>query len=708
MMGAVASLIGMAAAAAAGPISLPPFEIAPGVLMPACNVGHPDDGCQHGIGPGCAAAATNETALWLRVGGRGVDTAFGYQNQPQVGAAIKQAIATGVVANRSAVFVTTKINPGGRGGGGGGCTAAATLAAVEVDVRQLDVGPLDLVLQHFPCSTDAGNQAVWEGLVQAKAAGLARAIGVSHAKPPQLEAIMKLGKGKPAVNQCEMAVGDHDAATMRFCQAHGITYESYGALRAVDLTDKTLAAAAKAHGVTTAQVALRWVTQQGCPVAVSPGLHEDYAVQDLGLGGFKLTAAEMTAISAIKKVQSAPDSAERRAAPAAKTEPDVNARFSCPSSSCWCNKMFSNASIQHRRGIYYRTAHNRVTGEDQQLFLDEWLAPSATPRPGALIIHGGGYSAGPYNGCSHARNMSSFAAQAVELARHGFVVVSIDYRCEGSLRGEGDEFEPWFDAVEDARAAVRFMTANAARLRLDPGRIMAFGGSAGAVTVAQMLHALPDGTPMPAPVPPPPDNCTLALKSQCPLVPPPGYEACLSCSRQHAAAPVCRPTARAAYCNGTVPGIRAEIQAEPNAALDSEGGNITCGIALSGAITPGSIQSKQVTASSSSPPYLDFHGTKDFTVPYDWANAEGSNVTWGDAIDTKIWLDGNKAPNYLASIPGAGHVPFQDLYASPYYETFFGFLREAMALDQVACPAAIATASPIGGKPDHDELRESK
>ena len=30
--------------------------------MPAVNVGHPDAGCEHGIGPGCAAAAYNETA----------------------------------------------------------------------------------------------------------------------------------------------------------------------------------------------------------------------------------------------------------------------------------------------------------------------------------------------------------------------------------------------------------------------------------------------------------------------------------------------------------------------------------------------------------------------------------------------------------------------------------------------------------------------
>ena len=163
--------------AAAVPAPLPPFKIAPvrafpsrlqcctplipvagvcqGVFMPACNVGHPDHGCKHGLGPGCAAAAFNETAQWLRIGGRGVDTAFGYENQPQVGSAIRAAIADGTVANRSAIFLTTKINPAKSGG----CTVASALAAVKVDMQQLGIGPLDLVLLHFPCSTDAGTCA---------------------------------------------------------------------------------------------------------------------------------------------------------------------------------------------------------------------------------------------------------------------------------------------------------------------------------------------------------------------------------------------------------------------------------------------------------------------------------------------------------------------------------------------------------------------
>ena len=60
------------------------------------------------------------------------------------------------------------------------------------------------------------------------------------------------------------------------------------------------------------------------------------------------------------------------------------------------------------------------------------------------------------------------------------------------------------------------MVSNAARLQLDSSRIVAFGGSAGAVTVAQLLHALPEGTPMPAPVPPP-----AVEEPPAPLPPPP-------------------------------------------------------------------------------------------------------------------------------------------------------------------------------------------
>jgi 2,5-diketo-D-gluconate reductase A len=110
---------------------------------------------------------------------------------------------------------------------------------------------------------------------------------------------MSINLGPPAVNQCEMCIGDHDDGTIRFCQEQNITYESYGPLRSVDLADPRLTSVATAHRVSPAQVALRWVTQHGCPVAVSPGLKHEYQAEDLGLGAFTLTAKEMVALSAI-------------------------------------------------------------------------------------------------------------------------------------------------------------------------------------------------------------------------------------------------------------------------------------------------------------------------------------------------------------------------------------------------------------------------
>ena len=104
------------------PVQLPGFTISPartrdGTLnMPAASCGHPDSdpqgNCTHGVGPGCAAAALNETLNWLTLGGRGIDTAFGYANQKYVGMAVRQSIAQGVVSSRDQIFVTTKVRLG--------------------------------------------------------------------------------------------------------------------------------------------------------------------------------------------------------------------------------------------------------------------------------------------------------------------------------------------------------------------------------------------------------------------------------------------------------------------------------------------------------------------------------------------------------------------------------------------------------------------
>ncbi len=107
------------------------------------------------------------------------------------------------------------------------------------------------------------------------------------------------------------------------------------------------------------------------------------------------------------------------------------------------------------------------------------------------MIHGGGFKTGEFNGCSHAKNMTTFADMAMAFATRGFATISIDYRCERDPEDNDPSIldEVWLDAVADVRAAVRYMEANADRLQLDSSRIAAFGGSAGAITVAQLLYS---------------------------------------------------------------------------------------------------------------------------------------------------------------------------------------------------------------------------
>lgn len=90
-------------------------------------------------------------------------------------------------------------------------------------------------------------------------------------------------------------------------------------------------------------------------------------------------------------------------------------------------------------------------------------APGET-LPGVVFIHGGGF----YQG-----SPAAYAPMAMQLAARGYVTANIEYRLAG---------EALFPAaIEDCKAAVRWLRAHASDYRLDPDRIGCVGGSAGGV-----------------------------------------------------------------------------------------------------------------------------------------------------------------------------------------------------------------------------------
>ena len=116
----------------------------------------------------------------------------------------------------------------------------------------------------------------------------------------------------------------------------------------------------------------------------------------------------------------------------------------------------------------------------RRLKLDVYRPPeSADERllPGIVVVRGGKWQQGDKEGFSYI---------AGQLAMEGFVTASIEYRTTHEAKFPA--------AVEDVKAAVRWMRSHAAEYGLDPRAIGAIGGSAGAHLVA-MLATTASGTP---------------------------------------------------------------------------------------------------------------------------------------------------------------------------------------------------------------------
>eukprot|EP00928_Gymnodinium_smaydae_P058626 TRINITY_DN41807_c0_g1_i1.p1 TRINITY_DN41807_c0_g1~~TRINITY_DN41807_c0_g1_i1.p1 ORF type:complete len:347 (+),score=40.96 TRINITY_DN41807_c0_g1_i1:157-1041(+) len=231
------------------------------------------------------------------LGYRHVDTAYVYKNQAGVGAALKKS---GV--QRSDYFITSKVP--------GGLDASATTAALEECLHQLNVTYVDLMLLHWAGNSAGNLQEQWLALEHFAKAGKAQAIGVSHYCKNDLNAILKVARYPVAVNQNQYHVGMgqdtqerlHDKA---FAESKGILYEAYSSLcgpctppaNKELISGKLVTDIGQAHNKTGAQVALRWVVQQGIPV-IPKSTDASHIKSNFELFDFSLTDAEMAKLTA--------------------------------------------------------------------------------------------------------------------------------------------------------------------------------------------------------------------------------------------------------------------------------------------------------------------------------------------------------------------------------------------------------------------------
>jgi diketogulonate reductase-like aldo/keto reductase len=243
-------------------------EIAPGVQMPLLGLG---------TWQARGEAAERAVQYALELGYRNVDTALMYGNERQVGRALS---ASGVA--RGDVFVTTKIWPE---------RAGRERETIEESLAALGLESVDLWLIHWPPGGRA-RADVWERLLEAQADGLARAVGVSNYTIAQLDELERATGCMPSVNQIEWSPALYDEQELRAHRERGVTLEGYSPLRTTNLRDRRLVAIAESHGVTAAQVVIRWHLEHEI-VVIPKSTHPERIAENWDVFGFELSGDEV-------------------------------------------------------------------------------------------------------------------------------------------------------------------------------------------------------------------------------------------------------------------------------------------------------------------------------------------------------------------------------------------------------------------------------
>lgn len=228
--------------------------------------------------------AVSATVEALHAGYRHLDTATIYQNESQVGRALRES---GVA--RDDVFVTSKLPPN---------RADWAKATLEQSLEQLGLDALDLWLVHWPPDGESAGVQVWEDFLTARDQGLVRDIGVSNYSLDQLDELAEATGVPPAVNQVKWSPLLFDRAYLDGHRERGVVFEGYSGLKGGTLEDPVVTAVAERLGRTPAQVVVRWHVQHG--VVVIPKSQSPERIRaNADVGGFELSQEDMAALDGL-------------------------------------------------------------------------------------------------------------------------------------------------------------------------------------------------------------------------------------------------------------------------------------------------------------------------------------------------------------------------------------------------------------------------
>ena len=243
-----------------------------------------------GFGTSQLGDCTDVVALALKLGYRHIDTAWKYGSEEGVGRGIK---ASGVP--RSEIFLTTKVSHEY-------LRADDFARSVDESLQRLQVDYVDMLHVHWPSPEKVPLKETMGALAKAKRSGLARHIGVANFNIALLDEAISVCPEPLATLQAEYHPYLDQTRVLDYCRRQGLVFTAYCPLaRGRLFKDPVLTDIARTKGRTLAQVALRWLMQQGNIAAIPRSGNPRHIEESLKLFDFELSADEMARISALKR-----------------------------------------------------------------------------------------------------------------------------------------------------------------------------------------------------------------------------------------------------------------------------------------------------------------------------------------------------------------------------------------------------------------------
>ncbi|MBK0031828.1 aldo/keto reductase [Erwinia sp. S43] len=228
----------------------------------------------------------------LDVGYRLIDTAASYQNETQVGNALKQS---GIA--RSELFITTKLWLQDASYDG-------AKAQFERSLNRLQLDYVDLYLIHQPYGDVHG---AWRAMQELYQAGKIRAIGVSNFHPDRLADLIAFNTVVPAVNQIEVNPFNQQLHPVPWMLSREIQPEAWAPFaegRNGLFQHPLLTAIGEQYGKSVGQVVLRWIFQRGI-VSLAKTVQRARMAENMNILDFTLSPQDMQQITALDTATSA-------------------------------------------------------------------------------------------------------------------------------------------------------------------------------------------------------------------------------------------------------------------------------------------------------------------------------------------------------------------------------------------------------------------